>query len=416
MSLERVLHYVSLDGAGGVEQQFVEFVQTARRLQDVEHAVVACGRQVHPLLRSRLEAADVPLRFEKYVGPLKLPKWPSSLRCGRQRRLIEWHRPDVVLIWNRLRDSLDTLAGAGAEHCVYWERGASWFAEETVAKRRFLAMVPAILCNSHAAKRMLELRWGYAGQLKIVHNALRPSLLPSTAARPRRLPLDRAPILGMVARLEPIKGVALAIHAVAELRGVGMEVRLRIAGDGSEIAGLRRLAADLAVDDAVEFSGLVADMGAFYGGIDLLVHPALREPFGQIVIEAAAYGIPAVVSAVDGLVEVVAQGETGICVKPTIELKRYRELGGGDRGLPPFVYNPERDAIDEPKLVDPGDLAVAVKGLLECSLEYERISANAIAAVGKHFVFEDHVRTVLDAIARYATNGCLEGEALDRLR
>ena len=187
MSLERLLHYVSLDGAGGVEQQFVDFVHAARQLSRARHAVVACGRGIHPLVAARLDE-DVPVVFEKYAGGVKLPKWPRALRRQRQRHIVARNRPDVVLIWNRLRDSLDTLAAAGAERCIYWERGASWFAGESPAKRDFLAAVPAIICNSHAAQRMLELRWEYAGQVRVIHNALRPSLLPAAPPEPRQRP------------------------------------------------------------------------------------------------------------------------------------------------------------------------------------------------------------------------------------
>lgn len=408
MSDSHLLHYVSLDGAGGVELQFVEFLQAAQRLASLDQAVVACGDAVHPLVRSRLDAADVPLCFEKYAGSMKLPKWPSVIRAMRQRTTVRRHQPSAVLIWNRLRDSLHTLAAAGPARCVYWERGASWFADASPAKRRFLAEVRMVLCNSQAARRMLELRWDYHGQVEVVPNALRPSLQPDNA-QPRALALDAPVKLGVVARLQPIKGVALALHTVAELRRRGRDVRLDIAGDGPERARLEALSERLGLTQIVHFRGLVADMSTFYAGLDLLLHPALREPFGQIVLEAGAYGVPALVSAVDGLVEVVADGETGLCMEPNRPLADYAGLGGGSTDLPPFVYHPAQDTIGPPRLLDPGDMADAVGMLLDDPARYTRLSAGAIARVRRQFGFDDHVRHALTAIG-----GFVGGDMNDR--
>lgn len=400
MNRRSLLHYVSLDGAGGVELQFVEFLHAAQRIADMRQAVVVCGERIHPLVADRLASAGVPATFEKYAGPIKLPKWPPAIRAAHQARQMRLRRPDAVVIWNRLRASRDTLAAAGPQRCVYWERGASWFAGDTRAKRQFLADVPAALCNSFAARRMLELRWGYQGQVQVVPNALRPSLLP---ARPtaRCAPAGETLRLGLVARLQPIKGTALALHALAMLHERGVKTHLAIAGDGPEKARLARLIEHLGISALVSFKGLVADMSAFYRDIDVLVHPALREPFGQIVIEAGAYGVPAVVAAVDGLVEVVNHEQTGLCVTPTLALSRYAELGGSDSDLPPLVYDPAGDRLREPRLVAPTDLANAIARLADDTVLYERLSEQAVAAVIHDFDFTRHVYDALTAIDRF---------------
>src|SRR5699024_6358360 len=109
------------------------------------------------------------------------------------------------------------------------------------SKRRFLADVQAVLCNSHAAQRMLQLRWDYQGQTRVCFNALRPSLHPDHAEA-RRLEADRPLRLGVVARLEPIKGVALALQALAALRAEQVDAVLHVAGDGPESERLQDLA------------------------------------------------------------------------------------------------------------------------------------------------------------------------------
>lgn len=405
MSSPVLMHYVSLDGAGGVELQFADFIATAAHLGAGPAHVVACGPRIHPLVAQRLPA-DTPRHFEKYAGPIKWPKWPPALRRAWQAQLLGRSAADGVVIWNRLRDSVNTLRAAGEDRCVYWERGASWFADVTPAKTWFIDNIQAVLANSFAARRMLELRWGYRGQIRVVPNALRPALVDPTAA-PRPAP-DRRWRLGMVARLMPIKGTAIALHALAMLRERRVPATLAIAGDGPERAALERLSVRLGIDDIVTFHGLVSDMASFYRGIDLLVHPALREPFGQIAIEANAYGVPAIVSAIDGLVEVVADDVSGLCLAPTEDVRRYGELGGGDEDLPPYVYHPTEDAIDAPRVLAPDRLADAVAALVDDRVRYERLSREGLARVGADFDFTNHVRDALGAIHGYLERGELD--------
>jgi glycosyltransferase involved in cell wall biosynthesis len=65
------------------------------------------------------------------------------------------------------------------------------------------------------------------------------------------------------------------------------------------------LIADLDLAPHVTFHGIVHDMPGFYRGIDVFLCPSLREPFGSVCLEAAAWGCVVVASRVDGLVEAV---------------------------------------------------------------------------------------------------------------
>ncbi len=80
-----------------------------------------------------------------------------------------------------------------------------------------------------------------------------------------------APIIGVAARLERVKGVDLAIAALALLPAPAM---LAIAGAGGEEAALRAQAASLGVADRVRFLGLVGDTARFYPALDLLCVPS----------------------------------------------------------------------------------------------------------------------------------------------
>src|SRR5699024_9556509 len=148
---------------------------------------------------------------------LKIPGWPQILRQYQQQRLFKNSSADAVLIWGEFgRSSLNLLDAIGPSRCIYWEHGTCWAGNTSTYKRRFLEHTDAVIANSHAAKRMLMLRWEYKGQIQVIPNALRPALRPSYLVS-RTTPAG-AWRLGLVARLTSLKGVAIALHSVAFLK------------------------------------------------------------------------------------------------------------------------------------------------------------------------------------------------------
>ena len=122
-------------------------------------------------------------------------------------------------------------------------------------------------------------------------------------------------VLGTCARLHRIKGLDLAIRAIARLVGSGVTgFHYRIAGAGPEELALRSLTAGLGMSDYVDFCGWIQpeDLPNFYHSLDAYLHPARFEPYGVSVIEALACGLPVLASdqtmaALDRVIE----GESG---------------------------------------------------------------------------------------------------------
>jgi D-inositol-3-phosphate glycosyltransferase len=143
------------------------------------------------------------------------------------------------------------------------------------------------------------------------------------AAARREIGYGSGRLLLFVGRLERLKGVEIAIRALALLRDRQHDdVRLLILGedsregDESEKDRLKGIADAAKVRDRVDFVGSVAhhELPFFYGAADVCVMPSYSESFGLVALEAQACGCPVVASGVSGLRSVVRDGVSGYLI------------------------------------------------------------------------------------------------------
>ena len=140
----------------------------------------------------------------------------------------------------------------------------------------------------------------------------------------RRDPANAVPVVLSVGRLVEKKGHDSLIRAVAVLRDVGVDVRLRIAGEGPEWPTLQRLIHELALADRVAFLGPLtpAEVELEYAGADIFALACRklidgdRDGIPNVVLEAMAHGLPVVSTALAGVAEAVADETTGLLAPP----------------------------------------------------------------------------------------------------
>jgi len=398
----RIAHVVPLRAVGGVERSFAEFIAQRGPGLAVEHAALVLGRGIPPLLDATVRAAAARVELADFRDGRHLAFEPPELRERNLERILRELDPDLALFWNKPMGA-DLARLSASLPVLYWERGRSWKETDAPRARAFLRGVRAVLCNSEASRRFVQLRWGLPERIPVYvcPNAVRPESA-GAGSRPRAAPRGRALRLGFAGRLVAVKGVPLAIHALAELARRGLDCELAIAGEGPDRDALARLAAALGVARRVRFEGLVARMPEFYRDIDCLLCPSLREPFGLVAVEALANGCPVIGSRVDGLAEVLDEGGIGIGLVPELPLARYRALGGDPEAIPREVYDPVADALAAPRVLDPLALADAVLELLRDAEGYRERSRRGIELAAARFDFASHVRQVLSILRAFA--------------
>jgi glycosyltransferase involved in cell wall biosynthesis len=119
------------------------------------------------------------------------------------------------------------------------------------------------------------------------------------------------PVIAALGRLHEQKGFDILLDAVARLRDAGQDFRLVIGGDGEERENLRAQTQRLGLERQVSFQGWIKDRAAFLAQADLMLIPSRYEPFGLVVIEAMAAGIPVIASDLEGPREILDRGRLG---------------------------------------------------------------------------------------------------------
>jgi glycosyltransferase involved in cell wall biosynthesis len=129
-----------------------------------------------------------------------------------------------------------------------------------------------------------------------------PNMIAPTNIKPMQFHMP--PIIGTMGRFVAKKGFDIFIKSLAELKKQPIEFRAVIGGDGEEKAALEALITQHQLSDNVRLIGWVEDKDAFFSNIDVFCLPSLHEPFGIVLLEAMARGIPCVVTDSEGPSEI----------------------------------------------------------------------------------------------------------------
>lgn len=197
-------------------------------------------------------------------------------------------------------------------HGDTWEnwKVRAYFALERLAIRRADRIV--VVC--HQMARALGAQGIPAEKIRVIHNACLIDAIPEPDIA--TWTADTPPIVGVVGRLSPEKGVDAACRVHQRVVRCYPGARLWVVGEGPEKARLQRDAERLGIASSVNWFGFQEDPGPLYRQMAVLLIPSRSEGLPNVALEAMAHGVPVVGTAVGGVPEVVGDAGTGFVVPP----------------------------------------------------------------------------------------------------
>jgi glycosyltransferase involved in cell wall biosynthesis len=285
-------------------------IAAARGLHARGHRVFLAGKKGAEIL-TRAAAAGVPtavLSIHADISPLATIRIARFLRRERIQILVGNLNKDI-----RVAGLAARLAGTPAvlhRHGVALS-GKSWKHRLTMTR-----LTDGIITNTETVKQ-LYMSYGWIadpGFIKVIYNGVEP--------KNGIAPFDFSPLYGdkrvilSAGRLAEQKGFPYLIEAASILARRRHDFVVVIAGMGKLLERLRAQAAALGLDQVVHFAGFVEDIDSYTAGCDIAVLASLWEGMPNAVMEAMALGRPVVATSVNGVAELMVDGETGIVVPP----------------------------------------------------------------------------------------------------
>lgn len=306
-----------------IRQNYTPNGGAERYAQAIAQGMAARGHEVHLLARSWPVAGAAGCHFRR----VPTVNFSSSLRtlsfALACRRLLAREKFDLVFSLERTLDQDVYRAGDGchrewlarrAPHRAHLRRAGELFnlhhrlvcgLERRIFSPRHTRLV---IANSRRGRDEIIRHFGFPDdRIRVIYNGVdcerfRP---PATARSGREVRL-----LFVGSSFER-KGLPFAIAALSRLPE---HFTLHIAGKGDASKHLR-LAGALGVEHRVRYLGFNLDTARLLQTADLLVHPAIYEPFANVCLEALASGVPVVTSRISGISEILEHGRDGAVVE-----------------------------------------------------------------------------------------------------
>ncbi len=340
-----VLFLIRSLAVGGAERQLS---QLARGLAARGHKVAIAVFYGGGAFESGLEQDNVVL-----VDLEKRGRGDLAGFARRFRRAVKDLDPDIVHSYladsNLVAATLKPLLGrarlvCGVRASRFDTSGYDFATRLAMGLERFaLRNADLVIANSSAGKASLAANGAFAGRIRVIHNGIDTGrFFPDEEAREKtrtRYGVEAGvPLVGMVARFDPLKDHGTFLRAAKRVLQQRPATRFVLVGDGTreERRGLEGFSRHLGLEDALLWDPGGEATAVLYNALDVLVSSSISEGFSNVIAEAMACDVPCAATDVGDSAEIV--GETGRVVAPRdpedLSAAILALLDGGTRSSP----------------------------------------------------------------------------------
>ncbi len=231
-------------------------------------------------------------------------------------RLVHAHTPRSALVAN-VASRLAGLPMVYHVHSPTSRDSTRWFHNKmnTLVERLSISRASRLITVSSSLGRHMREQGFAADRVAVVPNGV-----PTTDRRRSGERPGTTWTLGAVALFRPRKGTEVLLDALSILRAQGHDVRLRAVGPFETKQyedALKRQAAELRIEDFIDWTGFTTDVNSELARMDLFVLPSLfGEGLPMVVLEAMAAGVPVIGTNVEGVPEAIRDGIDGMIAAP----------------------------------------------------------------------------------------------------
>jgi glycosyltransferase involved in cell wall biosynthesis len=318
----KVLHIVTrfIDGAGG------NTLLTAMGADRARYEVWIAGASGGSLWERAEKAGIVTVKLERFrevISPLDdLRVLMALVKLIRSERFTVVHTHSskggflgrLAAFLCRTPVVVHTIHGFGYHGFMSRRRRLLYLSLERFARRltdAFIAVAPAV------AREAIEMRLALPGAVSVVPSAIELAEIPTQEDRRIRvelgIPAD-VPLVGTIGRLDLQKAPLDFVRMAAEVASAYPNACFVMIGEGPLMGEARAEAQRLGVE--IMFAGFRRDAARIASCFDVYVVSSLYEGLGRALCEALASGRPVVATAVNGVVDIVEPGSTGLLVPP----------------------------------------------------------------------------------------------------
>lgn len=273
-------------GLGGIEQVFLDYAD------NLPKAGITTLNLIRP-------GAKISARASNIIAIPNLGSWDPVARV-RLTALLKREKPDIVICHGSRALRLLAPAARMAKAKLVGVAHNYWL-------KHFHLCDAALALTPDLADHL------YRAGVKRSNIYTVPNMVRVAEAPPMRRAWSSPPVIGTMGRMVAKKGFDLFLNALKEMHQPCTAI---IAGDGEEAEALKRQARELGISDRVTFTGWVSDKAAFWNGIDIFCLPSRHEPFGVVLLEAMAEGLPVVSTPSEGPSTIITPDTDGLIAAP----------------------------------------------------------------------------------------------------
>lgn len=323
----RILHLIPTLKKGGAERLCLDTVSALSSINNVQVKLA--------ILRNENEYQSEyptiqPIHVNSSVSPSLKGKWTVNTR--EWEALLEEFKPDIVhshlfeaemLSRYQIRPGIKYFSHCHDNMPVFEKPGShSLFNKQKLtrayerrfmlrqykkAKNRFLAISPDTLAyfKNNLGKALQN-------NIELFPNAINTARF----AHPERNAFSGGTLkIINIGAFIPVKNQQLAIKILKELKMAGVQAELTFVGEGTEMAGVKKLAEQEGLSNQVHFAGKQSEVSKYLADSHLYLHTGIKEAFGLVLLEAMASGLPVVSLNGHGNKELVENGKNGFLIE-----------------------------------------------------------------------------------------------------